>query len=152
MTRDEAITVVGMIVHGWPGPAWETERMEAYVNALVSFDAKATTAAVLRAQKSLRYRPSVAELREFIHIEQRLAEPEDTSLRRPERPSGRPGWIVRWSRARANGDWRHFPEQCEYVGAPEPFTDRAVWVQDTEYLEGEESVLDAIVELPDVTP
>ena len=151
MTRPEAITVVEMIVHGWPGPAWEVPRMEAYIDSFLPLDAKVTTQAVLRARNTLRYRPSIAELREFIHIEQRLAEPDEPAERRPAQSLVRPAWTVRWARARANGDWRHFPQQCEYVGAPEPFTDRAVWVQDDEYQEGQEAAADAIVDLPDVS-
>lgn len=152
MTRDEAITIVGMVANGWPGGAWDADRMGLYVEAIMPLDAAQTTRALLRAQQTLRYRPSVAELREFVHIEQRLAEPDDPSPRRPEeRSTKRPFWTVRWGRARASNDWRHFPEQCEYVAAQEPFTDRAVWVQPDEYLdEGGTSALDAIVELPDV--
>lgn len=165
MNRDEAVTIVEIIVHGWPGPAWEVERMEAYVNALLSFEAKATTAAVLRAQKELRYRPSIAELREFIHIEQRLAEPEDSWRHQPPEPLPRPEWTIRWARARAANDWRPFPEQRDamtrmanehpgnfrvYSPPPYPTDLRDFWVQPDEYLEGERSAPDAIVELPDV--
>ena len=138
MTRSEAITIVEMLVHGWPGGVWEQPRMEAYVTALLAFEAKPTTAAVLRAQSSLRYRPSIAELREFIRIEQRLQEPDEAEERRtrvPEQP-GRPEWVNRWDRARANNDWRPFPEQCEYVGSSESFENREAWVQLDEYLDG----------------
>lgn len=152
MTRDEAVTVVGMIAHGWPGADWGEERLAAYVEAILSLDAGLATAAVLRAQKVLRYRPSIAELREFIAVERRLAEPDDPSPRRPAQTQVRPAWTVRWARARLNRDYRSFPEQCEYAGLPQPFTDRSVWVQEDEYLEGVSSAPDAIVGLPDVGP
>ena len=167
MTRDEAITIVGMIVHGWPGAAWEVERMEAYVAAIGSYDAALATAAVLRAQKVLRYRPSVAELREFIGVEKRLSEPDEEWRRQPVEPPPRPAWVPRWERARAANDWRPFPEQlpgmeqlarqsdADYrlFKAPNaPVDDRSVWVQPDEYLEGDASGPDAIVRLPDVAP
>lgn len=166
MTRDEAITIVSMVAHGWPGAAWETERMEAYVGAIESYDAELTTAAVMRAQKTLRYRPSIAELREFVALERKLREPDDDWRHQPLVAPPRPSWVPRWERARAAGDWRPFPEQVlgmeqlarqsdedyRVFKAPNaPTTDGSAWVLPAEYLEGETSSPGAIVELPDVT-
>lgn len=138
MTRDDAITLVSMIVHGWPGAAWEQERLEQYVAALVPLDAMLATKALHRAQKELRYRPSIAELREFIQAEHRATTSEDWRLL-PTVPVGRPAWVERWARARAEGDYRPFPEQMSALTqmkcCPEqPVTDRAVWIQEDEFL------------------
>lgn len=162
MTRDDAVTIVAMIVHGWPGPAWESERMASYVEAILPLDAVITTHAVARARNSIRYRPSIAELREFIQIERRLAESDQARLILPERPV-KPEWVNRWERARAAKDMRPFPEQMlaldslaryspedfkVYSPPEQPVTDREFWVQPDEYLEGEASGLPAIVDSP----
>ncbi len=151
MTRDDAVTIVSMIVYGWPGAAWEAERMEAYVDAIMPLDAAITSRAVGRARNELKYRPSVAELREFVQIERRLSESEEARYVLPDRPE-QPDWVKRWERARAAGDMRPFPEQMNAMDAlarqtaedyrvyapPEhPLNDREHWVQDDEYLEGE---------------
>ena len=148
MTRDEAITVVGMIVNSWPGPAWEADRLSAYVAAIEPLDAAITTRAVGRAVNELKYRPSIAELREFVRIERALSEPEESRFVLPDKPP-KPLWVDRWERARAAGDLRPFPEQITALDSlarqgaldyaayrpPEaPVSDREHWVQPDEYL------------------
>jgi hypothetical protein len=160
MTRDDAVTIVSMIVHGWPGPAWEQERMAAYVEAILPLDAVVTTHAVARARNAMKYRPSIAELREFIQIERRLGESEQARLILPEKPL-KPEWVNRWERARAAGDMRPFPEQMTaldllarvspehykvYAPPEQPITHREFWVQQDEYLEGAAPGLPAIVD------
>lgn len=149
MTREDAITIVEMIVSGWPGPPWETPRLEAYVDSLLPLDAEVTTKAVVRARNKLKYRPSISELREFIQIERRLDQTEEARYVLPDKPD-KPAWVARWERARAADDWRPFPEQMQgmdtlarrdpdnfgtYAPPEAPVTDRTVWVQDDEYLE-----------------
>lgn len=158
MTRDDAITIVAMIVHGWPGPAWEEERLAAYVEAILPLDAAITTRALARARNTLKYRPAISELREFVQIERRASEAV-IPLIEPEYP-GKPEWVDRWERARAAKDMRPFPEQVEVMHSfarrsPEdykaynppavPTTDREFFVQSDEYVEGDAPGLPAIV-------
>jgi hypothetical protein len=148
MSRDDAITIVSMIVNGWPGPAWDADRLEAYVQAIMGLPADVTTRAVARAQKKLEFRPSVAALMEYVQIERRLSEREVAEFVVPEKIP-KPTWVERWERARAVGDQRPFPEQIPGMDAlarispenyaayapPEvPISDREVWVQGDEYL------------------
>lgn len=149
MKRDDAIVIVTMVINGWPGPAWDAGRLEAYIEDLVSFDAELTTKAVIRARRTLKWRPSIAELIEFIQIERRLTEREQAEFIQPEKIP-KPLWVLRWERARASGDERPFPEQMHSLdmmarASPEnyrayappecPVTDRSAWIQPDEYLE-----------------
>jgi hypothetical protein len=109
VTRDDAVTIVSMIVHGWPGPNWEPERLEAYVDAIMPLDAAITSRAVGQARNKLKYRPSIAELREFIQIERRLSESEESNFI-PWDKLKMPEWVKRWKRAHEAGDMRPFPE------------------------------------------
>lgn len=147
MTHDDAVTIVAMIVHGWPGPAWETERLAAYVEGILPLDAAITTHALARARNELKYRPSIAELREFYQAERRMSESDEARLILPDKTM-QPTWVQRWGRARAAGDTRPFPEQIAALDAlgrqdPEhyriyrppsqPISDREFWVQPSEY-------------------
>ncbi len=160
MTRDDAITIVSMIVHSWPGQDWDALTMEAYCEAIMPLDAELTTRAVARAVNVLKFRPKVAELREFIAIErrQRLSPREEADLVKVEKIP-QPLWVQRWERARAAGDMRPFPEQSHamemmsrqspenrraYAPPTAPITDASVWVQPAEWLE-EPTGDDAIV-------
>jgi hypothetical protein len=149
MTRDDAVTIVTMLVHSWPGPAWEAEKLEAYVNAILPLDAAITTRALGRAVNELKFRPSIAELREFIQIERRLSEPDEARFVLPDKPP-KPQWVERWERARAAGDRRPFPEQMmaldilarqspehykAYAPPEVPTSEAEHWVQPHEYLE-----------------
>jgi hypothetical protein len=160
VTRDDAVTIVAMIVHGWPGPAWEMERLEAYVDSILPLDAVIATRALARARNALKYRPAISEIREFYQIERRLSESDEARLVLPEKPD-QPAWVGRWERARAAKDMRPFPEQMSAFDAlarqdaehyrvyrpPEfPVTDPEHWVQEWEYVEGEPAGLPAIVE------
>lgn len=148
MTRDDAITITAMVVNSWPGAVWETERMEAYVESLLPLDAATTTKAVARAVHQLKYRPSIAELREFVRIERALSAEEEIRFMPTEMPQ-KPAWVLRWERARAAGDMRPFPEQMigmdtlarqsvEHYAAYSPpahsLDDPEHWVQEHEYL------------------
>lgn len=162
MNRDDAITIVSMIVHSWPGQDWDALTMEAYVEAIMPLDAELTTKAVARAVNQLKFRPKVAELREFVAIERRakLSPREQADYMPVEKPP-KPLWVERWERARAADDQRPFPEQSHamailarqsrenyrvYAPPAAPITDASVWVQPAEYLE-EPSADSAIVEV-----
>jgi hypothetical protein len=147
VTRDDACTIVAMVVHGWPGPAWEAERLEAYVDSIMPLDAVICTHALARARNALKYRPAVSEIREFYQIERRLSEADEARLVLPDKPN-QPAWVGRWERARAAGDMRPFPEQMAAFDAlarqdaehykvyrpPEfPVTDPEHWIQPEEY-------------------
>lgn len=138
-----------MVLNSWPGPAWEAERLQAYVIAVEPLDAEIAVKAVARAVQVLKFRPTVAELREFVRIERSMSQREVAEYVKPEKPE-RPEWVIRWERARACGDWRAFPEQMSGMDAmarttPENFSaysapnapifDREYWVQPDEYLE-----------------
>lgn len=154
MTRDEAVTVVSMIVNSWPGAVWETAKLDAYVEAILPLDAALTTLAVASAVQKLKYRPSIAELREFIQIERRLSEADEAHYILPDAPA-KPKWVERWERARAVRDTRPFPEQQHaldmlarsspenyrvYAPPEQPVTDALFWVQAHEYLSPESAV------------
>lgn len=116
MTPDDALTITGMIASGWPGQVWEADRLAAYAKGLESLDAELTTQAVLRAQREVKYRPSVAELIEFVQIERRLSEPEQAMERRElPQPSKCPPWVLGWIVARVrHNDFRTWAEQDRF--------------------------------------
>jgi hypothetical protein len=140
-----------MIVNSWPGSEWEDEKLAAYVGHLMPLDARNVTLAVGKAVKKLKYRPSIAELLEFVRIVERESIPDGEVIGyMPLVKIPKPHWVLRWERARAAGDMRPFPEQLHaltalsrvdeshyaaYAPPDAPITDRAVWVQEDEYLE-----------------
>jgi hypothetical protein len=149
MTREDAITIVEFIVNSWPGPDWEPERLNAYVNAILPLDAEATTKAVAKAVEKLKFRPSVAELREFVRMERQPSERELADYM-PVEAQPKPAWVSRWERARAARDMRPFPEQLHaldklarvdpehyrvYAPPQHPLTDAEHWVQPSEFLD-----------------
>jgi hypothetical protein len=149
VTREDAITIVEFIVNSWPGSDWEPERLTAYVNAILPLDAEATTKAVAKAVQKLKFRPSVAELREFVRMERQPSERELADYM-PVEVQPKPDWVSRWERARAARDMRAFPEQLHaldrlsrvdpehyrvYAPPQHPITDATYWVQADEYLD-----------------
>ena len=141
MNREESLTIVGMILDCWQGGDWTKEQMDAYARAIEDLDAEMTVHAIAAAVKESRFRPSVAELREYVKLEKvkRAVQPEEWRDLPPERPP-KPKWVERWERARNHRDYRWFPEQVaagmEKTGYPvpkEPFSDRNVWVGPDEY-------------------
>lgn len=141
MKRNEALDIVGMVVNGWSGGNWTEEQMWSYASAIEDLDAAHTSNAVFRAQREMRYRPSVAELREYVRVEAKV---ENRWRDEPAEKQPRPLWVQRWARARAAGDARPFPEQAlamrdqGYDTPAEPADDTTAWVQGGEYLEGPE--------------
>jgi hypothetical protein len=112
MTRDDALTIVGMVVAGWPGGEWDSDQMESYARAIMDMDAEAATKAVLVAQKSEKFRPSVATLREYVAVEARKLEPEKPKPTLPVGPRVIPDWAKIWIVARfVHADYRVLREQ-----------------------------------------
>ncbi len=148
MTRDDAVTIVAMIVHGWPGAAWEAERMEIYVQDLLPLDAALATHALARARNTLKYRPSIAELKEFYAIERRKADMKETERIREQLDAapdslGIPPWVKRWLVARwlvSPPDLRPMKEQFSRL--PEGSDS---WMPDDLYVEEAAKVTDAQV-------
>lgn len=145
MKRTEAITIVEMLLNGWPSSrAWTEGEMSNYASAIEDLDPAIVTKAAIRAQREMRHRPSVAELREYARIEARAAE---SWREAPEVSVPAPQWALQWARARSNDDMRLLPEQAlalremGWETPDEPLTDRSVWVQPDEYLEGPIGIL-----------
>lgn len=149
MDRNDAVTIVAMICHGWPGAVWEAERMESYVQDLMPLDAALTTHALARARSTLKYRPSIAELREFYAIERRkqdMAQSDRLREQLDQIPDSGPipPWVKRWLVARwlvAPPDLRPMKEQFP-LGLPEGETE---WLPDDLYVEEAARVTDAQV-------
>lgn len=127
MKRDEALDIVAMIAANWPSNTWSVASMEAYANAIERYDADIATKAVLRAVQELEFYPKVTVLREFMRIEQHLAEPDGPIERMlNDTPSQiMPAWVRGYviSRVRYR-DFRVWPEQArELDGEPMPTAD-----------------------------
>ena len=141
MTREEALKIVEMVSSAWAGNTWHLEQMDSFARAIEELDAEFTTKAVLRAQKELRFRPAVAELREYVRIERQVAQRQDWR-NQPAEKEPMPEWVKQWKRARAVGDFRPFPEQAlafreQGHAVPDtPYFDRDAWVQEDEHLQG----------------
>jgi hypothetical protein len=147
VTRDESLTCVEVILAGWPGNPWSVDQIDSYARAIEGQHFFTTRKAIESAQRSLKFRPPVAELLEFIRIQRSLSEGEQARLIEPEKVP-RPEWVKRWERARAAKDARLFPEQMrgmdelarrspedfKVYSLPEvPITDAEYWVQIGEY-------------------
>lgn len=149
MTRDDAVTIVAMVAHGWPGAAWEADRMEIYVEALLPLDATLMSRALARAHNTLKYRPSIAEMKEFYAIEKRKDEMKRSEELRAQLDAAPdsgpiPQWVKRWLVARwlsSPPDTRPMKEQYPY-GLPEGETE---WMPDDLYVEQAAMVTDAQV-------
>lgn len=119
MTRDDSLAIVQMILSHWHGKEWTKEEIDVYARSIQDMDAGLTTSAVARAAKEIRYRPSIAELREYVRAERNRRAP----VVRPIEPQATPIplWVKRWICARMlyahfnrERDLRRFPEQGDY--------------------------------------
>ncbi len=115
MTRDESLTIVGMVLNTWPGGTrWTEQEMDAYARGIQHLNAAHATNAVARASRELKYRPSIAELSEFERIERKLAEPEHRE-QPPPRSTTIPDWVQVWTWMRwTRDDGRTLPQQDNY--------------------------------------
>lgn len=139
MTRKDALHVVEMILNSWPGMSpWSEDQIVAYAVAIEDLDAEHVTNAVARAVKELKFRPTVAELRDYARVEARV---EHRWRDEPAEKLPPPEWYPRWTRARAAGDTRPFPEQAlamrdmGYDTPDAPYFDPEAWIQADEYLD-----------------
>ena len=125
MTRDDALTIVGMLASHYPGKHWNTETMDAYAKAIEPLDARLTTAAVVRAVNELEFYPKVSVLREYVRIERRQEEYDRALQEAPveaQRMSGTPApkyecpdWVKGWALSRHRyRDFRPWPQQDPY--------------------------------------
>lgn len=63
MTRDEALTIIEMVLRTWPGGAMSDKQMEEFVDALLPLRAESATRAVAMAHKdNPNWRPSIANI------------------------------------------------------------------------------------------
>lgn len=149
MTREQSLLIVERIINLFPGPTWEVAKLDAYATAIGGLDADVTMRAVERAVREIKFRPSIAELLEFVRIERAISGREEAVYITPEH-TPLPMWVQRWQRARARGDMRFFPEQMTaadslarvdpmnykaYRPPASPVTDADDWVQQDEYME-----------------
>lgn len=114
MTRDDALTIVGMVVTAFPSKEqWDADVMLAYAGGIQDLDAEVTTLAVERAHKHERFRPSVAVLRAYAQEIARSRKPTTTFAGHEEQQI-LPAWVKGWAIARyRDGDMRCWPEQKE---------------------------------------
>ena len=124
MTRDDAISITSMVLNGWAKPDWTDGQTEAYVNALIPYDADHMTNAVALAHRELQFRPPFSELYGYY----KAAKADDAARRgpkvyTPEKGNKLPFWVKRWVCARflyakfgKEKDMRTFPEQRQWSG------------------------------------
>lgn len=137
MTRDDAITITNMVLNRWAKPSWTDGQTEAYVNALIPYDADLMTTAVALAHKTVQFRPPFSELYQCY----RAAKAQAASRQEPPpgTVSGKrntlPFWVKRWVCARylyadfhRTRDMRVFPEQRDWSPADAPLMPPDEWV------------------------
>lgn len=141
MTRDESLTIVEMIVSGWPdAKPLDRQEIDMYARAIQDLDAELATHAVLRAVKDTPYRLKPNELRERTRMEKRRLAPEVAPL---EPPEGRPLpiWVKRWICARLlykrfdkPHDFRRFVEQGDYGDLTQEMMPEGAWMDEAQLI------------------
>lgn len=117
MTRDESLDLVAMLCAAFPGKDWDAATLDSYAKAIQHCDAQQATNAVLRAQRELRFRPSVADLLDYIKTERKMAERDEPLERRLHLPTNArcPEWVKGWVVSRyRHKDFRVWPQQDAY--------------------------------------
>lgn len=143
MTREESLTVVQMILTHWRGKDWTKEEIDAYARSIQDMDAELTTHAIAQAAKEITYRPSIAELREYVRAERRRLlpayVPPDTSY-----TSEVPLWVKRWMCARMlypmfgkERDLRRFREQGDHGNLTQEMMPDDAWLDEANSLDDE---------------
>jgi hypothetical protein len=149
----EAQEIIRMVESSWLcdfGPAGR----ELWRQMLEPYDAELATRAVAEMARhplpGNRARPTVADLRAVIVRLARTEHELEGWRELPPSPLPKPEWVSRWTRARAAGDRRMFPEQVPgalaiqrddprnllaYAFPEGPESDPAHWVQEHEYAE-----------------
>lgn len=132
MTREEALTVAGMVSSNWPSAQWNEQTLDAYARAIEWMDPELATKAVMRAVQECEFYPKVKVLRDFYGIEKRLAEPEHPIERMLNETPSRimPQWVGGWVVARVrHKDMRVWQEQSRYLdGEPMPQEARDAYI------------------------
>jgi hypothetical protein len=140
VTREESLTIVQMILTHWRGKDWTKEEIDAYARSIQDLDAALTTSAVARAAKEIKYRPPIAELREYVRAERNRLAPAV----RPVDRSGWgpiPLWVKRWICARMlyahfgrDRDLRRFPEQGDFGDLTREVMPENEWLEEANSL------------------
>lgn len=139
MTRDEAITITQMILNSWAKPDWTDGQTEAYVNALVPYDADYMTEAVADAHKTVGFRPSFAELIVYYrYIKEHKPRRDDTPPRpQPKYTKQIPQWVKEWICARylyaafgKDQDMRRFTQQQDWRDPADPLMPPGAWANE----------------------
>lgn len=144
MTREESLQIVGMILSHWRGKEWTKDEMDVYARLIQDMDAAITTSAIIRAAKEIQYRPSVAELREYVRAERTRLR---ATMPKPEEPRGAPYpfWVKRWICARMlyrrfdrDQDMRRFPEQGDWGDLTSEVMPEGEWVDEANRVDDKE--------------
>ncbi len=116
MTREEALTVAGMVSSNWPSAQWNEQTLDAYARAIEWMDPALATKAVMRAVQECEFYPKVAVLRDFYGIEKRLADSGSKIQKQLDALPSQimPPWVRGYvvSRVR-HKDMRVWPEQID---------------------------------------
>jgi hypothetical protein len=149
MTREESLTIVEMIISGWPdAKPLDRDEIAMYARSIQDLDAELATHAVLKAHKESRFRPGPPELRERVRAERRSLAAELPPI---EPTTGRPlpMWVKRWICARLlykrfgkEQDLRRFPEQGDFGDLTQEVMPEGVWTEEAESV-GEKEFHDA---------
>lgn len=141
MTRDESLTIVEMIVSGWPdAKPLDREEIDMYARAIQDLDAEIATHAVLKAVKDTPYRLKPSELRERVRAAKRTLAAEVPPL---EGPEGRPlpQWIRVWFYARhikSPPDMRRLKEQGDYGDLTQELMPEGAYLKEIETIRDED--------------
>lgn len=140
MTREDSLKIVQMILAHWHGRDWTKEEIDVYARSIQDMDAALTTSAVARAAKEIKYRPSIAELREYVRAERNRLAPAVRPIEPQATPM--PLWVKRWICARMlfadfgrQRDMRRFPEQGDYGDLTMEVMPEQEWLEEANSLD-----------------
>lgn len=129
-----------MILAHWHGRDWTKEEIDVYARSIQDMDAALTTSAVARAAKEIKYRPSIAELREYVRAERNRLAPAVRPIEPQATPM--PLWVKRWICARMlfadfgrQRDMRRFPEQGDYGDLTMEVMPEQEWLEEANSLD-----------------
>jgi hypothetical protein len=145
MTRDESLTVVAMVISGWPkAKDMDHDEIDIFARSIQDLDAELVTHTILKMVKDSEFRPSVKELRDRTWIEKRALAPAVPSFPDDE---GAPLslWIKRWMCARMfykafgkEKDFRRFREQGDYGDLTQELMPEGAWVEEANSMNDQE--------------
>lgn len=147
MTRDESLTIVSLVVSGWP-QAKEMDRddVDLYARSIQDMDAELTTHSVLKMIKDTPWQPHASQLRDRVRIEKRLLAVEVAPIVPPEGEPV-PFWVKRWICARMlyksfgkEKDTRRFKEAGDHGDKTQELMPEGAWVEEANTLDDAEVV------------